>query len=185
MLVAAERLRESDPGVRFVLPAASTLPPGSVREAVGTRLAESLLVVEGAFADAVGACDAAAVASGTATLEVGLRDVPQVIVYRTSPLTYLLGRRLVRVPHVGLVNLVAGREIAPELLQGDFTPERLAAELRRLLGDGEARAAARDAMRQVRGRLRGQGAYRRAAEVLVSMLRGDMTRATLDEVEGA
>jgi lipid-A-disaccharide synthase len=81
---------------------------------------------------------AAMVASGTATVEAALIGTPFVMVYRVSDLTWKLGRRLVKVPHFGMVNLIAGREVVPELVQSDFQPERVAAEMRKVL-DGEDR----------------------------------------------
>jgi lipid-A-disaccharide synthase len=187
MLDAADRLLRVHPRTRFVLPLASTLPAAAVREQVAASSA-SVQVVEESLGDAVGACDVAAVASGTATLEVGLRMVPLVVVYRTNPLTHALARRFVRVPHIGLVNLVAEREVAPELVQADFTADRLATLLDRFLADEARRRRAREDLAAVRRRLRGQGAYARAAEVLLEMCRPDTPcpdGRVLEEARGA
>ncbi len=107
---------------------------------------------------------AAWTASGTATLECALLDVPMAVGYRLHPLSYALARLLVRVPHVGLVNLIAEERAAPELLQGDLTPDRLASAAAELLGD--AGAVQRVALRRVRERLGPPGASRRAAEAV-------------------
>ena len=96
----------------------------------------------------------ALVKSGTTTLETALAGVPMVIAYRTHPLTFWLARRLVEVAHVGLANLVAGRRIAPELLQDDATPDALAAALLPLVDEGPARRAALEGVRAVREALR-------------------------------
>ncbi len=116
----------------------------------------------------LGRCRAALTASGTATLECALLGVPMVVGYRLQPLSHLLARALVRVPHVGLVNLIAGRRLAPELLQSGWNGKALAAAVRALTGpDGDAQRAG---LAEVRQRLGGPGASRRAAEVLLTRL---------------
>jgi len=107
-------------------------------------------------------------ASGTATLECALLDVPMVVGYRLQALSYTLARLLVRVPHVGLVNLIADQRAAPELIQSAWRADRLAATTRQLLG-GEA-AAQRTALARVRERLGEPGASRRAAEAVAEYL---------------
>lgn len=109
-------------------------------------------------------CVAAWTASGTATLECALLGVPMVVGYRLEPLSYAVARLLVRVPHVALVNLIAGRRVAPELLQKRWNPDELAAATRRLLaGDG---AAQRESLAEVRRRLGEPGASSRAADAV-------------------
>jgi lipid-A-disaccharide synthase len=115
-------------------------------------------------AAALGAADAALVKSGTAVLEAALLLRPMVVVYRLAWPTYLLARLLVRVAHVALVNLIAGRAVVPELLQHRASPRRMAAELERLLHDGPARAAQLQGFAEVRSRLGAPGASRRVAE---------------------
>ncbi len=110
-------------------------------------------------------CSLAWTASGTATLECALLDVPMVVGYRLQPLSYAIARLLVRVPHVGLVNLIAEERVAPELIQGQWRTDRLAEISRRLLlnGGGEQRSA----LARVRRRLGPPGASRRAAEAVL------------------
>jgi lipid-A-disaccharide synthase len=103
----------------------------------------SIQVIEGSTWDALAHAEVALAASGTVTIEAALLGVPMVTFYRVNALSWLVGRRLVKAPFLSMVNLVAGRKIVPELIQGDMTAERIAAEANRLLGD----AAARDAMR--------------------------------------
>jgi lipid-A-disaccharide synthase len=98
------------------------------------------------------------VASGTATVEAALIGTPFVMVYRVAGLTWALGRHLVKLPHYGMVNLVAGREVVPELIQDDYTPERVEREVRVLLEDGAARQRMTAALAEVRGLLRGEAA---------------------------
>ncbi|HXU44740.1 MAG TPA: lipid-A-disaccharide synthase [Thermoanaerobaculia bacterium] len=109
-------------------------------------------------------------ASGTATLEVGLLGTPMILCYRLGAWTYLLARLLVRLPYVGLVNLVLGRRAVPEMIQGAAEPTPLAAEAKRLLSDPSAIAAMRASLAELRGRLGEGGASRRAAREVASFL---------------
>ena len=110
-----------------------------------------------------------AVASGTATLETALFGTPLAIVYRTGWLNYAVARRVVRLPRIGRPNILAGREVAPELLQQAFTPRRLAATLAPWLDDPAARDAQRAGLAVVRERLGGPGASRTTAGLVWSM----------------
>ncbi|HEX9944855.1 MAG TPA: lipid-A-disaccharide synthase [Thermoanaerobaculia bacterium] len=109
-------------------------------------------------------------ASGTATLEVGLLGTPMVMVYRLASWTYALGKLLVRLPDVSLVNLVLGKRVVPELIQADASPERVAAEAARLLTSAEARHEMQTALGELRGRLGEGGASGRAAAEVAAML---------------
>lgn len=130
-----------------------------------------IAVVEGRADDVLAASDVVVTASGTATVQAALHERPMVIVYRLSPLTYYLGKPFVRVDTYGMVNLVAGRRVATELIQNAFTPEAAADETVRLLTD-EARAQEmRAALREVRERLGAPGASRRAAEAVLRVAR--------------
>jgi lipid-A-disaccharide synthase len=95
------------------------------------------------------------IASGTATVEAAMMETPFVMVYRVTPLTYLLGRWTVKVPHFAMVNLIGGEEVVPELVQQDFTPERVAAELKRIIPDGAPREKMINGLRRVKRLLRG------------------------------
>lgn len=109
-------------------------------------------------------------ASGTATLEVGLLGTPMIVLYRLARWSYLLARLLVRLPNFAMVNLVLGREVVPELLQGEAEPERIAAEALRLLGDSQARARVRAGLAELRPRLGEGGASARAARAVADVL---------------
>jgi len=117
---------------------------------------------------------AAAVASGTSTLEASLIGTPFVMVYSVAPLTWRLGRRLVKVDRFAMVNLIAERDVVPELVQTDFTPQRLCEELRKILPDGPARTAMSEGFRDVRTRLEpaqpGGTASDRAAEAVLKIV---------------
>ena len=130
-----------------------------------------LAIVEGRTDDVLAAADVAITASGTATVQAALHLRPMVIVYRLSPLTYALGKPLVRVDTYGMVNLVAGRRVAAELIQSTFTPEAVAEETVRLLTDETAAQEMRLALGEVREKLGRPGASRRAAEAVLRVAR--------------
>jgi lipid-A-disaccharide synthase len=143
---------------------------GDGANSAGAADALNVRVVRGETRELLSAADAAAVASGTATLEAALTETPLVVVYRESALNWNLLGRLITVEHYGLVNLIAGRRVAPELMQHDFTPPALARELLRLLDPAEnerARAALRDAT----ARLGTERASLRAADAVLRHLR--------------
>lgn len=169
MVSAAKQLAAERPGLQIVVPVAPTIP----RQEVVSRFEGSGLsprLVDGHAPEVVGASDAAIVASGTAVLEAGLMQRPLVVVYRVSLITYLVGRLMLKVAHVALVNLLAGRRLVPELLQGDMTPERIAAEIRRVWDPGPPREEMLRGLEEVRGRLGGPGAADRAAEAVLELL---------------
>jgi lipid-A-disaccharide synthase len=116
--------------------------------------------------------DVALSSSGTATLEAAIVDTPVVVMYRLSPLTYVMAQLLVKVEHFSLVNIVAGRQVVPELIQRDVNGVRIAREVRALL-DPDANAHVREGLALVRERLGGRGASRRAAEEIFRMLGKD------------
>lgn len=114
------------------------------------------------------------IASGTATVEAAMMETPFVMVYRVTPLTYLLGRSTVKVPHFAMANLIAGEQVVPELVQRDFTPQRVAAEMAKLIPDGEPREKMIAGLRKVRNSLRSDGdghPAERAARSILELLR--------------
>jgi lipid-A-disaccharide synthase len=127
-------------------------------------------VVAGRSQAVVGSAEVALVASGTATVETALLGIPMVVVYRLSPLTYFLGRPFVHVDRYAMPNLVAGRLVVPELIQADFTPERVAQEAISLLEDQGRAAAMRRDLASVRLKLGGSGASERAAGIVRNLL---------------
>ena len=135
-LDAAERLRSVRPGIRFVLPCAS--PERRLQlEAMLAGRDLPLKLLDGRSHDALAACDAVLIASGTATLEALLYKRPMVVAYKVAPLTYRILKRLVKSPYVSLPNLLAQRLLVPELLQDAATPDALAHAVTPLLDDGE------------------------------------------------
>jgi len=166
MAELAKRWRRERPEVQWVLPVAPTLDPAFVRAHLGDA---PVTLVQDRTYSARAYADAALVASGTATLETALLGTPFAIVYRLNALTYQMAKRIVKVPHFGLANVVAGREVAPELLQDEVNADRLGVELARLLEPDVARRV-RAELREVRGHLGAPGAAGRVAEDLLGKL---------------
>ncbi len=135
-LAAAERLRAMRPGVHFVLPCASPERRTQLEAMLAGRDLP-LTLVDGRSHEALAACDAVLIASGTATLEALLFKRPMVVAYSVAPLTFRILKRLVRSPYVALPNLLAQRLLVPELLQEAATPEALAQALSPLLDNGD------------------------------------------------
>ena len=120
--------------------------------------------------DALHHCDVAIVASGTATLEAALCERPMVVVYRVSPLTWLLGRALVNVPFYSMVNILAGKQVVPELIQSDFTAAKVAGQVEYLLDHSQACEEIAQELRALKGRLGPGGAVGRAADAVVGRI---------------
>jgi lipid-A-disaccharide synthase len=158
----------SIPGVQFVCAAA----PGLHADVFARHADLSLTVkrVEGATYDALAAADCAIIASGTATVEAALLGTPMVVVYRVTPASAFILRRMIRSPFIGMVNLIAGRIVAPELIQDQFTAAAVEFEARRILESPEARAKAKAGLAEVRAKLGPGGAIERAADIFARML---------------
>ena len=166
-LEACHLLRKNRP-CQFIV----ALAPG-LREreiAAYARPDVAVHLVENATYDALASADVAIVSSGTATVEAALLGTPMVVVYRVSSVTAGLAKLLVRTPFFAMPNLIAGRRIVPELIQDDFTPEKMAGEVSRLLDSGEAREQMKRGLGEVRTRLGPAGAIERAADCIVKLL---------------
>ena len=164
LLETVARLRDQHPDWQCVLPLARTLS----REEVATI--PGLTIVERDTYNAVAAADLAIVASGTATLETAIIGTPLIVVYRASELNWRIFHPLIRVPWVGMPNLIAGKRIVPELLQSELTGVRLAAEIANLLADPSRLAVMRDELAAVRARLGEARASARAAQTIIETL---------------
>jgi lipid-A-disaccharide synthase len=128
-------------------------------------------IVKDQASEVMAASDLLVVASGTATLQAAVIGTPMILVYKTTLPTYWVARLLIRVKWIGLVNLVAGRTIVPELIQDEANAERLIGEVRALLNDREAYNRMKDGLREVRHALGEPGASRRAARVVLEECR--------------
>jgi lipid-A-disaccharide synthase len=169
LLGAAKILAADFPRSRFMIPLASTIG----NDMVQGYIAESGLpieIVEGRTFEVMKAADLLLMASGTATLEGAIAGVPMVIIYRLSPITYLIGRMLVKIKCFGLANIVVGRKVVPELLQGEVTPQRIALEAKKILQDQAQREEIKDAFRLITDKLGGKGASQRVARIALQMM---------------
>ncbi len=154
--------------VQFVVAAAHAKDVNLLK--AGWPHALKVCVLEGETYNALAAADATIVSSGTATVEAALLDAPMVVVYRVSPLTAKLAKPLVRTRYFAMVNLIAEKQVVPELVQDDFTPDRVASEVLNLLHDPNARRTMRAGLAEVRQRLGPPGAVDRAADAIAFLL---------------
>jgi lipid-A-disaccharide synthase len=170
LLEAAQLL---GPDYVYIVPVASTLDPAWVASFLCDYSGPPITFTHEARPTLLHA-RAAAVASGTSTLEASLIGTPFTMVYQVAPLTWSVGRRLVKVDRFAMVNLIAERDVVPELVQADFTPPRVCTELRRIIPDGEARTAMIQGFHEVRQRLAandsGGSASDRAARAVLSIV---------------
>lgn len=169
MLKAAEAILAVMPSAQFILPQANSIKD----ETLHTYLQQSSLkitVIKNRPYDVMQCCDAIMTTSGTATLEIALLTVPMLIAYRLSPITYWLGRLLVKTPFIGLPNIVAGKRIIQEFIQHDATPEHLSAEILRILIDKTYSQRMRAELKEVKERLGQGGGSKKMAELALEMI---------------
>lgn len=168
LAAVAARVVVERPGTRVVVPVAPGLPRELV-EAPFLKAGVKPLLIDGRAPEVVGASDVALVASGTATLEAGLMRRPLVAVYRVNGLSYAIGKLLVRIPYFCLVNLLVGKKVVPELLQGDMTVERIVAEITPLWA-GSARDECLAGLDLLREKLGAPGASERVAAAVLELV---------------
>jgi lipid-A-disaccharide synthase len=178
MLDTAYLISKTRPDIQFVLVIAPNRDPNEGQRIISQREANSrppaLRVIHHETREALAASDAAAIASGTATLEAALLGTPMVIVYKESPINWHVLGRLIHIDNYGLVNLVAGHEVVTELMQTELNGERLAPELLRVL-EPEINQNVRGELRSVSAKLGKAGASQRAAEKILEFLRAGDT----------
>ena len=172
---AVERLYREQ-AVNVVLPASATTGAGFFRERLGRA---PIRVIEGESWDALAHADLALAASGTVTVEAALLGTPMVTFYKVTTPSWVAGKLLVRVPFYSMVNLIAGRAVVPELMQGAMTGEAIAREAGRLLKDENARAEMKAGLAEVREKLSGGGdAPQRAAAIIQEILEGQVAHVS-------
>ena len=169
MLRACRILTERISPIQFILPIAGTLDPAFVRNIL-RPFPIRVNVVPDEIYDVIAVADAAMVASGTATLETALLETPMVVIYKVSGVSYAVGRRVIRVDHISLVNLIAGRTVVPELIQAEANPERIAAEVGQIVTRREKAREMRAALAEIREKLGTPGASQRTAQIACGML---------------
>jgi lipid-A-disaccharide synthase len=179
IVAALPIIRARVPDVQFVVACAPNLPDALFAPFLTAGPGSRPVLAHDRTDDVLAASDAVITASGTATVQAALHERPMVVVYRLSPLTYRLGKPFVKVDTYAMTNLVAGRRVVPELIQQDFTPDRVADETVAFLTDRERHARTREALRRVREKLGAPGASGRAADAVLSVarVRGGATSA--------
>jgi lipid-A-disaccharide synthase len=170
MLKSYSMLKEKLPGLQAVLPVADTLGPADFAPYMGGHRHDDVRLVEGEVGGVLSLMDAAVVASGTATLQTALYGKPMVIIYRLSPLTYMIGRMLIKVSFIGMTNLVAGEEVVPELIQDKACPENISSLIFKMFSDKTYYARIVGGLLRVREKMGRPGASMRAAEEVVRLL---------------
>lgn len=165
MLKAADIVHKEFSPIQFLLLKAHTIE-GSLLERYCRGAACQPKIIGAETYDGINACHLCVVASGTATLETAILEKPMVIVYKTSFLTWLMARLLVKIPYVGLVNVVAGKRIVAECVQFQATAEHIASELRKIISNEIGIALTKENLRDVKNLLGTPGASRRAAQII-------------------
>jgi lipid-A-disaccharide synthase len=166
---AAVKLKAQFPDVQFILPLASTLNSDDIVPRLQAANLD-VTITRNRIHDMIRACDAVISVSGTVTLEIALVGTPMVIIYKLSPLTYQLAKRLIKVDNIGLCNIVAGEKVARELIQDDANPKMIAEEITHILTDVTYAGQIREKLANVRKRLGGGGASVNVARLTLKLM---------------
>jgi len=169
-------IKHQYPNYTFVIAGAPGMEPEFYKSITGDSNATS--IVYNKTYDLLSNAEAALVTSGTATLETALLGVPEVVCYLGSKFSYEIGKRLVKVPFISLVNLIMGKMIVKELIQYDLTSEKIAAELNKLLFDNNYSTEMKSNYKLLQEKLGGEGASKRAAEAVYGFLVDDSSGST-------
>jgi lipid-A-disaccharide synthase len=170
MIQSCNLISADYPDLKCILPLAPTISRDLVQSLLGRASFHIKITSQGIYR-ALRACDLAMVASGTATLETAIMEVPMIILYRVSPISYWLGKMVIRVPHIGLVNLIAGEKVVPELIQGDVTPEKIVTEALAILQAGKKKEIMLRKLREIKQKLGKGGASERTAAIALQMVK--------------
>jgi len=164
------RSQENKTDLQFVLPVANTISASNLAPFEADLTSLAVHVIENQFYDVAQACDVVLTASGTATLELGLLEIPMVIVYKTSAITFYIGKKLVKLKHIGLVNIIPGKEVVKEFLQGDAKPALIAKEALHLLNDDNYYQSMQHELSLIRQQLGDGNGSKNVAELAWKML---------------
>jgi lipid-A-disaccharide synthase len=173
-LKTAALLKHRHPQLQFILPIASTLEQEDIDTHLSAYPELKVQAVKDDAYDVMQVCDAIITASGTATLEIALLGIPNTITYSISPISYFILKRMVTIDHIGLVNIVAEKNIVKEFIQQQAQPENIAEETERLLNDVAYRANLIDELNQVRKKLGKKGGANNIAQLAYDMLQGNL-----------
>lgn len=172
LVASAQLIYAKQPETHFLVPVADTLSRAEIQSHFPVGFPVTFIDSEEAsIYDVASSCDTILTVSGTVTLQIALVGTPMAILYKASPLTYEIGKRLVRVDHFGLPNIVAGRRVVPEFLQAMATPEALAGEVLHVLTDAGYAETIKDGLRKVHSKLGEPGCSTRVAEMLFEIIR--------------
>jgi len=169
MVGAAQQLAEQFSNLQFILPVA----PGLQKREIEKLLQDSkvgISVVDNSIYDVISTAHLVVVASGTATLETALLSTPMVIIYKMSPISYLIGKKLVKVPYIGMANILACKKVVPELIQNEATSDNITNEVAHLLKDNHYYQSVCEDLTAIKNKLGKPGASKRAAQIAVNML---------------
>lgn len=169
ILVAAKRLKQKQPTVQFILPLASSIPESLITPYL-SNFDFAVKIVKQRTYDVMRACDAAIIASGTVTLEAALMQLPMVVIYKISQISYLLGKWLIKIPYISLANIVAEEYVVPELIQGAANPSTIADKIEKLLVDSAFQAELRQHLTKVKKNLTAKFSEQTVAHVALSLL---------------
>jgi len=171
LVESAQLIFDKEPEAHFLVPVANTLSRADIQSRFPTELPVSFIESDDAtIYDVASSCDTILTVSGTVTLQIALVGTPMAIFYKVSPLTYAIGKRLIKVDHAGLANIVAEDRIVPEFIQDMATPQNLADEALRVLNDSRYANNMRSALEQVHTKLGEPGCSARVAEMLLQLL---------------
>ena len=171
MLTAARLYAREKPSTRFLIPVAPSIDTNFIQKMLPAGLANQITLLRQPLAKALQKVSFALVTSGTATLETALAEVPMVVIYKVNQFSYQLGKRLISIPHISLVNLIAEKEIVPELIQHETLPEMITAKMRTLLDHPENYLKVCHELKALKKKLGKAGAPKRAAEAIINVLR--------------
>jgi lipid-A-disaccharide synthase len=169
MLAVIRSFRKEFREFRFCVPLAPNTDQAAYEKILGDFREEGAVINKGESLRVLSASDLAVIASGTATLQAAFLGVPSVVVYKLFPLTFWLGKMIVKVKHISLVNILAGREVVKELLQRNASPENIVAELRRILTDSRHRQGMLESFGEVKAKFDGMRPSDRAADIVIDM----------------
>jgi len=169
ILASARCVQQQFPHVQFVLPQASTLQDSDIQPLLAAS-GIAVTITRERIHDLIRACDAVISVSGTVTLEIALIGTPMVIIYKLAPLTYMLARRLVKIKHIGLCNIIAGETVVKELIQHEASPARISMEIEKILGNVLYANEIKQKLSAVRAQLKCGGASVNVARLAHSMM---------------
>ena len=171
MLASADLIRHHRPDVQFVLPVASTLSYQDLLDhGASKKQLSNICVVSGKSARVIPLCTLIVTASGTVTLEIALRQIPMVIIYKVAFLTFKIVKRLIKIKYIGLCNIIVDKKLVPELIQDDASPENIYAEVKSILDDSAHAKALHDNLADVRQHLPPPSPGNEIETVVIEML---------------